>query len=84
MIFLFLFLNFQQLKACQVLIGLYVLSEDELNAMLPEGLPTGMLGEFKDSMRYALLVRQSFLDIRDNFRRIVDPSLQSINGKSTN
>ncbi|KAH9716608.1 mitochondrial 28S ribosomal protein S29-like protein [Citrus sinensis] len=55
-------------------------SEDELNAMLPEGLPTGMLGEFKDSMRYALLVRQSFLDIRDNFRRIVDPSLQSTNG----
>ncbi|KAH9668182.1 mitochondrial 28S ribosomal protein S29-like protein [Citrus sinensis] len=55
-------------------------SEDELKAMLPEGLPTGMLTEFKDSMRYALLVRQSFLDIRDHFRRIVDPSLQSTNG----
>ncbi|KAH9623941.1 hypothetical protein KSS87_009605 [Heliosperma pusillum] len=46
---------------------------DKLNAVLPEGLPRGMLDEFNDSKRCALLVRQSFLDLRDNFRRIVDP-----------
>lgn len=44
---------------------------------MPEGLPTGMLKEFNDSMRDALLIRQSFLDLRDNFRRVVDPTLQS-------
>lgn len=48
-------------------------SMDQLNALLPEGLPTGMLKEFEDSKRDALLVRQSFLDLRDNYRRIVDP-----------
>lgn len=46
---------------------------EDLNAVLPEGLPSGMLKEFEDSKRCALLVRQSFLDLRDNFRRIVDP-----------
>lgn len=46
---------------------------DDLNAVLPEGLPIGMVKEFEDSKRNALLVRQSFLDLRDNFRRIVDP-----------
>ncbi|XP_031256494.1 uncharacterized protein LOC116114489 [Pistacia vera] len=55
-------------------------SEEELNEVLPEGLPTGMLEEFKESMRHALLVRQSFLDLRDNFRRIVDPPMLSSNG----
>lgn len=60
---------------------LFLFSENELNAVLPEGLPTGMLTEFKESMRHALLVRQSFLDLRDNFRRVVDPPLQSTNGK---
>ena len=49
--------------------------------MLPEGLPTGMVKEFEESMRSALLVRQSFLDLRDNFRRVVDPSLLSSDGK---
>ncbi|KAL8104269.1 uncharacterized protein LOC141678263 [Apium graveolens] len=49
------------------------LSMEQLNAVLPEGLPAGMLKEFEDSKRDALLVRQSFLDLRDNFRRIVDP-----------
>lgn len=44
---------------------------------MPEGLPTGMLKEFGDSMRDALLIRQSFVDLRDNFRRVVDPTLQS-------
>ncbi|KAK7842209.1 hypothetical protein CFP56_014171 [Quercus suber] len=39
------------------------------------GLPTGMVKEFEDSLRPALLVRQSFLDLRDNFRLIVDPPL---------
>ncbi|XP_021716790.1 uncharacterized protein LOC110684663 [Chenopodium quinoa] len=46
---------------------------EDLNAALPEGLPSGMLKEFEDTKRCALLVRQSFLDLRDNFRRIVDP-----------
>ncbi|PON41840.1 Ribosomal protein [Parasponia andersonii] len=48
---------------------------EELNEALPEGLPIGMVKEFEDSMRSAVLVRQSFLDLRDNFRRIVDPPL---------
>lgn len=54
---------------------------EELNAVLPEGLPLGMVNEFEESKRNALLVRHSFLDLRDNFRRIVDPPLQSFNGK---
>ncbi|CAH1448480.1 unnamed protein product [Lactuca virosa] len=37
--------------------------------------------EFDESMRDALLVRHSFLDLRDNYRRIVDPPLQSTNSK---
>lgn len=48
-----------------------------LNEVLPEGLPMGMVKEFEESMRSAVLVRQSFLDLRDNFRRVVDPSLPS-------
>jgi small subunit ribosomal protein S29 len=51
--------------------------------MLPEGLPMGMVKEFEESMRSALLVRQSFLDLRDNFRRIVDPPLLSSDGPGT-
>ncbi|XP_059430105.1 uncharacterized protein LOC132163751 [Corylus avellana] len=47
-----------------------------LNAVLPEGLPEGMVKEFEDSLRPALLVRPSFLDLRDHFRRIVDPPLR--------
>lgn len=50
---------------------------EDLNAVLPEGLPSGMLKEFDDSKRCALLIRQSFLDLRDNFRRIVDPPMWS-------
>lgn len=57
-------------------------SEKGLNQVLPEGLPTGMVTEFKESMRPALLVRQSFLDLRDNFRRIVDPPMWSSNAKA--
>jgi small subunit ribosomal protein S29 len=52
-----------------------------LDAVLPEGLPVGMSKEFQDSMRTALLVRQSFLDLRDNFRRVVDPPMWSSHGK---
>lgn len=52
-----------------------------MNAASPEGLPTGMVKEFEDSMRTALLVRQSFLDLRDNFRRVVDPPMWPSNGK---
>ncbi|KAG9441161.1 hypothetical protein H6P81_017015 [Aristolochia fimbriata] len=48
---------------------------EELNEFLPEGLPMGMTKEFDETKRVALLVRQSFLDLRDNFRRIVDPPL---------
>ncbi|OVA12682.1 Ribosomal protein S23/S29 [Macleaya cordata] len=50
---------------------------EALNAVLPEGLPTGMTTEFEEAKRSALLVRQGFLDLRDNFRRIVDPPLRS-------
>ncbi|CAI9107099.1 OLC1v1006385C1 [Oldenlandia corymbosa var. corymbosa] len=52
-------------------------SEEELRRVLPEGLPLGMEKEFEDSMRPALLVRQSFLDLRDNFGRIVDPPMHT-------
>lgn len=52
-----------------------------MDAALPEGLPIGMTKEFQDSMRTALLVRQSFLDLRDNFRRVVDPPMWSPHGK---
>lgn len=55
--------------------------KEGLDAVLPEGLPVGMEKEFKDSMRTALLVRQSFLDLRDNFRRVVDPPMWSPHGK---
>ncbi|GAV58653.1 DAP3 domain-containing protein [Cephalotus follicularis] len=58
-------------------------NEEGLRAVLPEGLPTGMVTEFKESMRPALLVRQSFLDLRDNFSRIVDPPLSSSDGKGS-
>ncbi|KAL6985559.1 hypothetical protein U1Q18_018935 [Sarracenia purpurea var. burkii] len=54
---------------------------EDLNAALPEGLPMGMVKEFEESKRSALLVRQCFLDLRDNFRRVVDPPLQSSDGK---
>ncbi|XP_047342423.1 28S ribosomal protein S29, mitochondrial [Impatiens glandulifera] len=53
----------------------------ELNASLPEGLPSGMLKEFEASRRTALLVRQSFLDLRNNLSRIVDPPLQDDKGQ---
>ncbi|KAK6935663.1 Short-chain dehydrogenase/reductase SDR [Dillenia turbinata] len=56
-------------------------SADDLNSASPEGLPTGMVKEFEESRRHALLVRHSFLDLRDNFRRIVDPPLRSSDGK---
>ena len=48
---------------------------DEWNAMLPEGLPAGMMKEFQETRRCAVMVRKSFLDLRDNFRRIVDPAV---------
>nr|BAC79778.1 unknown protein [Oryza sativa Japonica Group]BAD31010.1 unknown protein [Oryza sativa Japonica Group] len=43
--------------------------------MLPEGLPAGMMKEFQETRRCAVMVRESFLDLRDNFRRIVDPAI---------
>lgn len=62
--------------------GLLWFSRKEgLNAVLPEGLPMGMVNEFEDSKRTALLVRQSFLDLRDNFRRVVDPPMRSSTSK---
>uniref|UniRef100_A0A7N0VHU9 Small ribosomal subunit protein mS29 n=1 Tax=Kalanchoe fedtschenkoi TaxID=63787 RepID=A0A7N0VHU9_KALFE len=60
----------------------YKYSEEKLAAVLPEGLPDGMVKEFEDSMRTALLVRQNFLDMRDHFRRIVDPTMSQSYGKS--
>lgn len=57
-------------------------SMEGLNAVLPEGLPMGMVKEFEETRRSALLVRQSFLDIRDNFRRIVDPPSLSSDRKA--
>ncbi|XP_057431966.1 uncharacterized protein LOC130724699 [Lotus japonicus] len=59
----------------------FKLTKEALNEVLPEGVPMGMVKEFQDSMRPALLVRQSFLDLRDNFRRIVDPPMWSPPGK---
>ncbi|KAL4342945.1 hypothetical protein HN51_061257 [Arachis hypogaea] len=56
-------------------------TKEGLNSVLPEGLPMGMVTEFQESMRTALLVRQSFLDLRDNFRRVVDPPMWSTNAK---
>ena len=50
-------------------------SADDLKNVLPEGLPPAMEKEVKESLRSAVLVRQSFLDLRDNFRRVVDPTL---------
>lgn len=49
--------------------------------MLPEGLPPGMVKEFEETRRCAVMVRQSFLDLCDNFRRIVDPPFRT-GGKS--
>ncbi|XP_020586539.1 28S ribosomal protein S29, mitochondrial [Phalaenopsis equestris] len=51
-------------------------SLEEWNAMLPEGLPAGMKKEFEETRRCAVMVRQSFLDLRDNFRRISNPLLR--------
>lgn len=45
--------------------------------MLPEGLPIGMVKEFEVSLRNGLMIRQGFLDLRDNFRWIVDPPIYS-------
>ncbi|WJX37175.1 hypothetical protein P8452_24964 [Trifolium repens] len=59
----------------------FKLTKETLDAVLPEGVPVGMSKEFQDSMRTALLVRQSFLDLRDNFRRVVDPPMWSSHGK---
>lgn len=50
-------------------------SMQELKQVLPEGLPMGMVKEFEESCRSALLVRQCFIDLRDNFRQIADPSV---------
>ena len=55
-------------------------SKKGLLEVLPEKLPTGMTKEFEDSLRTALLVRKSFLDLRDHFRRVVDPPLSSSAG----
>ena len=51
---------------------------ESLKSVLPEGLPTGMVKEFEDSLRPALIVRQSFLDLHDNFRQIVDPPINTL------
>ena len=53
----------------------FLFSLDQWNAMLPEGLPAGMMKEFQETRRCAVMVRKGFLDLRDNFRRIVDPAV---------
>ncbi|KAF8053124.1 hypothetical protein N665_1462s0009 [Sinapis alba] len=55
--------------------------EAALKAVLPEGLASGIEDEFKESWRPSLLVRKSFLDLRDNFRRIADPPMWPSEGK---
>ncbi|KAL6515888.1 hypothetical protein OROGR_019193 [Orobanche gracilis] len=50
-------------------------SMDELKDVLPEGLPLGMVKEFEESSRSALLVRQCFIDLRDNFQQAANLSL---------
>ncbi|XP_077218595.1 mitochondrial 28S ribosomal protein S29-like protein [Tasmannia lanceolata] len=55
-------------------------SMDDLNSVLREGLPVGMTKEFEETKRSALLIRQSYLELRDNFRRVVDPPLH-VNSK---
>jgi small subunit ribosomal protein S29 len=52
-------------------------SLDEWNAILPEGLPAGMIKEFQETRRCAVMVRKNFVDLRDNFCRIVDPAITS-------
>lgn len=59
-----------------------IFSMEELRASLPEGLPLGMVKEFEESYRSALLVRESFIDLRENFKRAADPSLV-VNSKGT-
>lgn len=52
-----------------------------MKAVLPEGLASGIEDEFNESWRPALLVRKSFLALRDNFRRIADPPMWPSDGK---
>lgn len=59
----------------------FLYSEAALKSALPEGLPVGVDEEFKESMRPALLVRKSFLALRDNFKRLVDPPMWPSDGK---
>ncbi|MFS7951690.1 putative ribosomal protein S23/S29 [Helianthus anomalus] len=51
-------------------------SRKKLEEVLPERLPAGTVKEFEETMRDSLLVRHGFLDLQDNFRRIVDPPLE--------
>ncbi|CAI9768796.1 unnamed protein product [Fraxinus pennsylvanica] len=65
-----------------ILLSLIVISDkqiclccmEQLNEVLPEGLPMGMVKKFEESSKSSLFIRQSFLDVHDNFRRAVDPS----------
>ncbi|EPS62487.1 hypothetical protein M569_12302, partial [Genlisea aurea] len=57
-------------------------SMDELKEVLPEGLPPGMVKEFEESWRSALLVRQHFIELRDNFRRAADPPSLLVHSKA--
>lgn len=59
---------------CSILVNL-IYSMEELRESLPEGLPLGMVKEFEESYRSALLVRENFIDLRENFKRAADPSL---------
>ncbi|XP_039140752.1 uncharacterized protein LOC120277940 [Dioscorea cayenensis subsp. rotundata] len=54
-------------------------SLEEWKAMLPEGIPAGLTKEFEETRRCAVMVRRRFLNLRDNFRRIVDPPIWANN-----
>ncbi|RLN33156.1 uncharacterized protein C2845_PM03G23640 [Panicum miliaceum] len=48
---------------------------DEWNTTLPEGLPTRIMKKFQETRWCAVMVRKNFLDLRNNFRRNVDPAI---------
>ena len=47
-------------------------SEEDLNHSIGEGLPAGLTKEYEESKGSSLLVRASFLEIRDELKACVD------------
>lgn len=48
------------------------ISEDDLNHSIGEGLPAGLTKEYEESKGSSLLIRASFLEIRDELKACVD------------